>query len=225
MRKFFLINCLRKNNDKFNTFQLELATEFVGKGVNEFSHGELNDSSLNSSVNLPPFRFEKDSEITDIVSHASISGRGLIINSKVYNILKEYELTEYVKHPLIVLDYLDNELPGYFFLQIKDSDDLIDFQKSKFNMFKLRKLLGQIDISSIDDFAQKQFELIRSKKLSQKIKPNVLAFKCEVRNTDFFSIDRNLVSEIIISQKLKDRLVKEKITGVDIYEPKSFEII
>lgn len=159
------------------------------------------------------------SKETDFINdNGSIGGIGFIVSQRAMSILREFNLPQHKFYPLIYMKRIEKEtftekegMYYWFQLVFEKNYDWIDFEKSRFytcdtfheNKESIqvsdKKLLVQI--TEIDETYLEFEELVFNSKYS-------------IENQDLFMF-RFMWGEVYISQRLKDRLEKEKITGVE----------
>lgn len=160
-------------------------------------------------------QLEEKAKLTDVVSHTNFPCRGLFINEKLKNILSQYILPEHKFYPGI-LKYFDNNLNYYWFHLVKKNFYGIDVASSEFRTGFSPADLDN-DIYKVNTFDQ--FLL-----LQEKLGPNLLwgskivlseIYKNKCFDVLFFP---HLHFDIFISEILANRLIKEKISGIEIKE-------
>jgi hypothetical protein len=168
----------------------------------------------------PDLRFlllDKAAKITDVISTVMLSMTGLLISEKVKNLLNKYKLPEHRYYEAYVLDQVNNVEYKYYWLQMVVNYDLryLDISKSSFviattSIIKTPPI--PIEIASYEDYREKQSKM--SSKQIIKVSRATLNSGC---NEDIFKIP-GLTNSWIISDVLKESLIKNKITGVTIRE-------
>ncbi len=151
-------------------------------------------------------KLEKGAKLTDIVSQASISGHGLIINDKTMKIFDSFQLMEHKFYNCPVKDHNSN-IHKYYWMALVQPKlvNIIDFKNSQFYLKKGLKNLGDISLDNFNDYLSKKKEL----DITTIIKAKKIVLK--EHNLDLFKLplfDPN----IYISQSLKTAL--SDITGI-----------
>jgi hypothetical protein len=163
---------------------------------------------------------DKKAKITDVLSAAMLRLNGFLITDRVKNILTKYRLPEHRFYYAEVTDMKKNKYP-YYWLQMKvDYADLkyVDIAKSEFVVkndsiiIDPKEKTTRIEVESLQDFNAKKENLS-----DKKIRLSRVVLNKDFADTplDIFTIPY-FSNGWIISEKLKDELIKTKITGVTI---------
>lgn len=169
---------------------------------------------------------------TDVLLRSSISGAGFTFNEKVKNILLEHNLINARFYPLKVLQFVkgptrgvevDNP-PKYFHMQIVTCDfwDWIDYEKSEFYIEDgIKNIKYDVKFNNSDEMKEtlKNFSPI-PRVTYEKLYFKKLCFKKEFWNLE---IDMFYINELnyrppygmFISERLKNRLQEERVTGLN----------
>jgi len=171
---------------------------------------------------------------TDVLLRSLISGAGLTFNEKVKNILLEHNLINTRFYELKVLQFVkgptrgvevDNP-PKYFHMQIVTCDfwDWIDYEKSEFYIEDvINGNRYDISFKNAQDIKLKYSNIKHTSASSECIKFKKLAmnnlFKSqEIDMFYIWEIRTNPFPGILISEKLRERLVMENVTGLSSFK-------
>jgi hypothetical protein len=161
---------------------------------------------------------DKEAKLTDLLSAVMLCLRGFLVNSKLKDILQSFNLPTHKFYNAFVKDSKGN-VRDYFWLQMLMDYEMIciDFSKSE---FEIEGSADIIAINSYQDLVSKR-ELLKPK----RIKLHNASLNGTFRNQplDVFKIP-SLSMSWIISERLKDELVKKKITGIRIVEAGSVSV-
>lgn len=179
--------------------QLELKPDVYMKNNNP-DFKKLNSSKLViDDLNLNDFVISDKANSTDILScQLPDSSIGLFINKNAYDVFKTY-----VNKHISIIELLINE-EKYFFMNIVDCVDSIDFLNSNFSDI-LNPACGKFKVKSYTEYLEHN----RSRKIflepdSLKIEDNL-----EIMRLPFDT-------SIIVSERVKNEIEKSKITGLEI---------
>lgn len=157
------------------------------------------------------FSFTKGAKPTDILSQASISAQGILINEKTKYLLLNFKLIE---HSIFVANVVRSEIKYYWmhFIDSLERINWLDYSNSTFYTTEFGFREDNIELKSYDDFKRKSKEISDMGTIEiEKIRLNS-QFNY---NTDLFIIP-NLTKDIFISARLKEALELSKITGIII---------
>lgn len=158
------------------------------------------------------FELEQKSKPTDILSDASISGFGLIINEKVKNILLKFNLMNFKLYNAKVK--LNGKFEQYFYIHFFDLNltKQIDYENSKFYETNWTFKENEIVIKSFENY------------LELKVLDNEAKFGVEINEIfvkEYFDKTLDVFcflpfhSHLFISEKLKKYLIQNKISGLE----------
>lgn len=167
--------------------------------------------------NLDSFILETRSKQTDILSNA-LSGRGIIISSKVKSIFESVKTCPVRFYEASVI-HKKELLNDYFWMHIiSDYTDFVDYKSSSFFIYQNFMInLGHIKVSSKEDLIEKEEKLKKDNPhttlsiWSEKIKM-LPSFDLTLQ---LFRIG-NFDSKIYIGDSLKNILMENKITGYKV---------
>ncbi len=176
---------------------------------------DFNEGGPKNLVKFPPFdvKFEhlqlkRNAKLTDFLCFAPAVSHNFLINKKVYDVLRNFNLPSHKLYPAALsIDGVSNAEFSFWYCPSFDFD-VIDFQKSKFSTGNDR--LGnrrEIQVNSEEDL----------KKVTSSINRDKIVLK-NTFNHNLDLIDLLIYDTFIISEKLKDALIKEQLSGVE-YHP------
>mgnify|MGYP001796075788 CR=1 FL=1 len=156
---------------------------------------------------------QPQAKLTDVISQASISAQGLLINNNAMEVLEKFQLPPHSYVPCTIYDQ-EGGAYGYSYLVLRNSDHsrLIDFEHTVFHYYQFGFQKDHIGISSFKAFEEAK------KSLPSKdwwISATDLRLKSNPFDLIFLS---GYLGEIIVSEGLKDELRKNRITGIDIQD-------
>jgi hypothetical protein len=124
----------------------------VGCLNQELAHSITHDEFNNFDRELL-FQLEPKAKLTDVLSDASISAYGLLVNEKVRNILAEFTLMRHSYYKCIVRDS-HGKTHNYSWLHLADNSLLnkIDYRNSKFYTLEYGFREHDIELSSYEDY-------------------------------------------------------------------------
>jgi hypothetical protein len=169
---------------------------------------------------------DKKAKITDVLSAAMLRLKGFLINDKVRNIFARHNLPEHRYYYAEVTDR-NTDRYSYYWVQMRiDYASLryVDVARSEFviepdSIIKNpTEVSTTVEIQSIEDFNEIK------KKLNDK---ETIRLSKIVLNQDFLKAPLDIFaipyfsSSWIISEKLRDELIKAQITGITISELKN----
>ena len=149
----------------------------------------------------------EDSEWPDVIDTNSMRARGFMINSRVRDLLKNFTLPSHRYYPARIYNPASGEVShDYHYLQIiSHLGDLVNFSESSFYRYhRDSDSREQLQIESFEVF----HELLAEK---QVIDPATLVAQ---PHWDMFFMNPFDLVNIYVSQRLKDDLEKEGITGI-----------
>jgi hypothetical protein len=181
------------------------------KSINQnIAHAIKFNSFLNLDAELL-FQIDTKANLTDILSQAAINTYGLLINEKVKNILSSLKLMEHRYYKTLVRD--NKGMPQtYYWLHIYDFSILekIDYEKSKFYLCDSGFWERDIDLLSYDDYVEKK----KSLSITYTFHAERIEFKEGYKESFDLFVIPIFTNQIIITEKLKEIFLKEKITGI-----------
>lgn len=148
---------------------------------------------------------------TDVISSAMLGGQGLLVSERLKNLLTGFLLPEHVYFPAVIV-HKNERFSNFQWLHlISDYRKVVLFDQSIFKMNQV----GFEDIIKFRDFDDYQrfekdvdkFELLRSVK--------IVLDSGALHGLDMFVLSQFDVN-IYISEKLVNKLLSEKVTGIEI---------
>ncbi|WP_165749835.1 hypothetical protein [Cellulophaga sp. Z1A5H] len=152
------------------------------------------------------------SRATNLLDKPS-GGKGLIIDKKLKNLLLEFSIPSHRIHT-IPTTHKNIEFE-YFWISFVPSTRHLDYAKSEFEIINSSKfkVLGKLELKSAEFYNRIQ----RALTFEENTRVSKLVFKDSFPKNDLINFQQIRPGEFI-SEKLKDRLIKEKITGIEITE-------
>lgn len=159
---------------------------------------------------------DKKSKFTDVISCLSCGAEGLIISEAVFLILKEYNLFSAKFYEANLTNTKDSE--KYYFLKVAgDLTEHVDFNRTVFHVYKKGVLVKEFKCADKNDYLVKREEQIDFDPINP-IKAVQIFF-----NDSFYDLNYDLITlgmlnplDILINDKLKERLESEKLIGLRI---------
>lgn len=163
--------------------------------------------------NLDYFIVHGKAKLSDLLSVAVIHG-GFLVSERFKNVLEQFNLAPHKFYPAKV--QFRKQFHQYYWMHIiSDLTDQVDYPKSTFFVYhNYSKNIGYTEVKSKEELIQKEKSLrennpgktlaIWSEKISLTSSFN--------RAADLFKIG-NFDSSYYISEKLKNKIISEKITG------------
>lgn len=164
--------------------------------------------------NLNYFILEKKAILTDVLSNGYISATGFLLSSRFKSLLTEYKLPEH-RFYQATLEYKGKFLHDYSWFHLAtDTINIVDFPNSTFNItdYFEEVIEANIGIKNNEDYISKSRE-VTDKNIMHLISPEKIKLKKEPE-LDLFLLGFGI--EIYISKRLRDRLIHEGITGLEI---------
>lgn len=159
---------------------------------------------------VPDLRFKlaRGAKLCDIMTEAASSFTGLLISTKIFNILNDFYICPHRYYDVMIETKTGVE--KYYFLHLvwKEGVNIIDYKNSEFVISEFGNIMHNVKISSYEELLSKQKEIGRFKMISfTKTKYYSSPF-------DLFINPINL--KIIITEQLRQKLIDEKISGLHI---------
>ena len=192
-------------------------SEEMSKGYDFNAPNSVYNWRKNSLVpNLKSVLVNKNAKITDFIDCVPIGGSGAILSEKFFNVLSWFNILDYTLADIELIQF-NKVVPGFLFFYfnrtIQDND--IEFSKTKYVNIEFNYEIGEykeledINISSLT-------ELDEGRPVSQ-LRPVLkrLTLKKDFKFDVFCLISPG---RLIVSEAVKNALVREKITGIR-FEP------
>ena len=169
---------------------------------------------------LSGFILTPKAKITDILSEYASYGREPLMSERLKKMIENEFLTSPCQfYPVQFAKKM--QIYDYYFMHLLDvAEPLIDFQASQFCVRKFSDKIRDIEVSSLQDLKKKQREVFEED-VAYMIRPERLCFTQNF-NYDLFKIPFGI--GMYISERLKERLVDQDITGIKI-DPLKFEML
>lgn len=170
-------------------------------------------------------------KFTDLLSCYNIKGYGAIISERLKNIFSEYNIGcqyQYVKVSIVTKKREPISTPYYHLhLPMPGIVDKINYPKSVFYVKKFGKRINDtpIEVKSFEDDVRLQ-KITRKQNVSALILAEDIVLKkgTDLELLDIFVFSGNSGgSRFMVSERLKQRLEQEKITGI-IFEEYPYKI-
>jgi hypothetical protein len=189
-------------------------------GVYVFSRNPLPDKS----PDLKYLILDNEAKLTDVLSAVMLRLNGFLVNDRFKDVIRNYKLPQHRYYEAYVLSQLIEY--KYYWLQMVVNYDMrcINFTKSNFIITTTSIIKNPpipVEIHSYEDYKEKQSKL-NSKQII-KVSKAILNDSFGKDTLDIFKIPE-LSMSWIISERLKDELVKKKITGIRIVEAGSVSV-
>lgn len=167
------------------------------------------------NLDMHKFKVEDNAILTDLMNSRYFNGQGFFISERFKHILDDYHS---VNIQLLNATVFYNTKPhNLFFIDFIGTSNVIHFSKSKFIAAKravsLRFSEDNIAINSYDDYMEKGKQLRKDKGFSYAVIPKILVLKNEVD-----LIQLSFTKEKYVSQKLKNKLEEQQLTGIEFKE-------
>lgn len=165
------------------------------------------------------FEISELAPLTDFVS--SGLSHGFLLNDKAKSLLEAYNLPEHRSYPLVIKRGKDFIKETYFWMHIVSNySRFIDFRKTKFYVSFFDKKETDLDISTYEELIDMVKTYINQNRF---IKAQTIYLKPEFYE---LKMDLFIISTIdynkYVSEKLRDRLIEDRITGLEIISVKQF---
>ena len=144
---------------------------------------------------------------------------GLFVSPKIKRILTEYNLPDYRYYSVNV--YFQKKVHQYFFLLMSRQNNPINYQKSIFvDAYEETK---KVAVKQYKDLLElRTFEEDNSKYWAGRdIEEQKIVFEQEI---DIYAPVTLRLTPFYFSERLKERLVKEKITGIKIHQEEDDDV-
>lgn len=169
------------------------------------------------------FYLEETAILTDILSDPYLPfNNGLIVNEKVKDILSKFNLCEHYYYK-IKISHNDTLYENYYVLQLisklndKKIIEYIDVRQSSFYIgLPPNTKFETISFNNLNEIEEKRKSLLEDVSITKMVCRDFLTFsKQELNNLDLFTISF-LDINIYISNRLRDNMMINMITGIDI---------
>ena len=182
------------------------------KATQEIMHGYQNKVYDTFTDNIPDFKvlkLHRQAKITDVLNAGQFLSRsdGFIVNAKVKNVLEGYKSENFKFYDAMITDWQGKTYPYYVF-GVNLSPEIIDYKQSEFMItnYLRNKNIEPIAINSFKEL-QKKEESIANIKLNKVI-----------LKRDWDVLKLPLHNALLISERLRQAFIAEKITGTTFNE-------
>lgn len=156
------------------------------------------------------FKLAKGAKLCDMMGQATINANGFLISEKLKLILEQTNTVPCIFYKATIEN--KGTIYKYFWVHFvwEDCSNYIDYKNSDFFAKRLSKNLGKVNILKEDDILsiRKEFDI------ATVISYNEIKFVN--LNKDLFTI--NFFTQIYITEKLKELLDSNHISGIDIIQ-------
>lgn len=172
---------------------------------------------INSSIDFTKFKADDKAKVTDILSSNFFSSY-YMVSEKFKKIIEDFTF-----HNIIFLDSevtFKNEKYHYSILSMIETIDIVNFAESTFIMDRLSPALRSggaiIEVASNEDYSSKSSEIWNKKGFGYGLIPKKIVINYSSGFVKFpFGIT-------LLSEELKQKIEKEKLTGV-VFEETEIE--
>ena len=180
--------------------------------------------------NVGPTDFLTEEEIKNVVHPLKFNGKSkiteavyyffrLYVNERIKNILEEYNI---IKHQYIKATFKtkSNELLSYYYLHIPlpGVTDYVDYKKSTFTETTIlgvdKSIVNDVDVNSKEEIRAKEIEKQKDLLYSIQTKDIVFSKEFDPKTDIFILLDRPSGYDYFVSERLKNRLEQENVTGI-----------
>ena len=190
---------------------------FMGKdnGYNFpfLSKGEFYDNK----IPIPSYKLVKNAQLFDNLSGSVLAkGRGLFVSGKLKSIIESLKTPEVKFFPLDLVDSSSNDVTDYYFMQMIQPASNTDYVESTFGVYRILTKEYDFKLKSDNDYIEQAKLLLKDRK---KVKVESISLSPEFANQQFdIFFNLHFPSNFILSQKAKDLLLQDKVTGIEIKE-------
>lgn len=167
-----------------------------------------------TDLNIPVFLLHSKSKKIDYIS-CSNSFFGMLVSPKLKNLLIKHKLPAHQVFPAKIKHY--NKYYDYFLINIyEDALHYIDFEASRFYQGTAAgSWTKDININSIEEYTRMSKNMPQmSDGMDTFVLISELRLREDIIDTDVFRL-RRLLTHYFVSEKLKNELIENHITGVD----------
>lgn len=174
--------------------------------------------------------FEVNRKLHDIYECNRLGGvsRGFIISDKLRRLLLDYILPGYVIFDRVILKHKGQQRDDYYFIYLYENFyKYIDYKNSVFwlvdanyraenmNDGDYEKLIYDKDFKLISESDYSEKFSFNNKKKNRKIRPHKLCIPEAMQYDIFGSLSGNFLNGVFVSERLKNRMISEKILGLE----------
>ncbi len=180
--------------------------------------GEMEEPALSTTerptegITLPFFRLVENATLNDVLSGFEISSsRGLFVNQKFREIVLSLQMGQVYFHPLNLESASGQTIDDYYYMQVVQQNALVDYGNSLFKIVKLLKEIGELKVSSGQEFVLKSRDLIKERK---KLKPKQIQLNTGDEVMDLFFLKNSGLPDFILTERGKSVLANAGISGI-----------
>lgn len=169
------------------------------------------------------FELEKKAKLTEVLSQASISANGLLINERVKVIFEKYELIDHRFFPAPVKDQ-KGKIHSYYWLHMVAKEEYfhwIDFTNSRFLLEIGIRNFKPISINSKEEYDQKLREaddMADDMDTLADIVVDKIACSPSFNKKLSLFVFPKVDIRIFVSNDLKEELISSGVTGIEFTE-------
>jgi hypothetical protein len=159
-----------------------------------------------------------NSKETDLLDSVSL-GFGFVVSERLKILLREFILPPHRFYPM---DVIGSAINYFWFHYITEIEKYIDYAKTEIEVYKSR---APFNVEEIKTFSS-QIEIMNFKRAlpyNKAIKFKSIQLKENFPNYDIFEIT-GAQYFTLISERLRDKLIRENITGLEIVEYKKIVV-
>lgn len=191
-----------ENNDE-NRFDLY-------KGFNYYEH-------ISKELDLTKFKTHNKTKMTDSMSTRFFSTDGFFISNKLSKLLNGFNLENNQLLDCVITN--NDQKHNYYLLSFLDAKDIFDYKKSTFGIVSdLDKIDKDVELkfNNFEELKNKKKELYFETNGESRVAPLKITL---TKKIDLFK--SSLDKSILVSERLKNDIEKNKITGFDFKNRKT----
>jgi hypothetical protein len=171
------------------------------------------EGKLDPNKKFPVLLLEKAAKWTDLLEQVPGSGRLLLISSRFYMLLSQFNLDDYQAFPVTVRQ--GEEERAYFLLYFTKNcaAEFVDWEHTEVmhtTDFAAQVIKMGLKFSSYEEFLARKMELLHNK---ENLYVRVLKIAKAAEGTDMFKFVF-MPSGFYVSERLKDAIQKEGLVGI-----------
>lgn len=162
------------------------------------------------------FALEKKAKLTDVLSQASVSADGLLINERVKDIFEKYNLIDHCFFSAQVRDQKEKS-HLYYWLHLVAKQEYIDWIDFPGSTFLLEKGIGNFEhvrINSKEEYDQKEREAEDMDTLATIVIDRIVGSSSFDKKLSLFVFPK-IDNRIFVSSDLKEELSNSGVTGIE----------
>jgi len=175
------------------------------------------DKFYDNKTPFPSYKLVKNAQLFDNLSGSVLAkGRGLFVSGKLKSLIESLKSPEVMFFPLDLVDSSSNSVTDFYFMQMIQPASNTDYVESTFGVYRLLTKEYDLKIKSDNDYLEQSKLLLKDRK---KVKADNIFLSQEFVNQQFdIFFNLHFPSNFLLSQKAKDLLIKNEVTGIDIKE-------